>query len=163
MAASAVALGAAISEILLVVGRGGSLSDRTLLLAMIVGLGAWLAAYAAASSLGDRRGWRPGSALRWRRWAQPAVRACDHVHVRDPDRFIDGRIEEDLIGSLDIVGIFWTLFGAMGCSRRVASAIWRPARPCGLHGRLPRVLGVGRAAPDAHLEPAMVPRYARQK
>ncbi len=114
--AGLIALAASLAGLAVVVLHHEALSDRAWLVALIIAEGAFL----SALMVGLPVLW---ITARWPSWLRgplgavlttfgfvPATMFAFAVKIR----LLDGRIEDDLLASFDIVEIGWSMFGAMG-------------------------------------------------
>jgi hypothetical protein len=114
--AGLIALMASLAGLAVFVLRHEALSDRAMLLALIIAEGAFLSALTVALPV-------LWLTARWPNWLRgplsamltavgfvPATMFAFAVKIR----LLDGRIEDDLLASFDFVEIGWSMFGAMG-------------------------------------------------
>jgi hypothetical protein len=111
-----IALAASFAGLSVVVLNHEALSDRAWLLALIIAEGAFLSALMVALPvLWLTPGWPNGlrgplAAILAALGFVPATMFAFAVKIR----LLDGRIEDDLLASFDLIEIGWSMFGAMG-------------------------------------------------
>jgi hypothetical protein len=114
--AGLIALAASLAGLVVIVVNHEALSDRVWWLALIIAEGAFLSALTVALPL-------LWLTERWPKWLRgplaatltavgfvPATMFAFAVKIR----LLDGRIEDDLLASFDLIEIGWSMFGAMG-------------------------------------------------
>lgn len=112
----AVASVAALAASLTIAGFGEPVSDRTILLTLIIAAGAFMAtAFSAFMALGLgalQNRWL--SAALGGLWTGAGFIPATLLSFAIQNRLIEGRIETDTILDLNFDHIFWSMFGAMG-------------------------------------------------